>query len=554
MTRPGVFHTQKRILLLCQLGVLLLIWVYVVGLHATNDGLWYQGDAPRHAANGLFWKDFLARFPVHPVDFAVSYYLRYPVITPSVYPPGFYLLEAAAFSLLGSSPFVAKGLVLAFTLVAGLYLMAWLRRWVSEEAGWGGALLILQPGVIAWSHAVMLNIPSMALGLAALYHARRWMESPASRHLYAAAGFTAFGIMTYVHTAIVLPVILAWIISERRWALLWNRRVWRLMLVGAAIVLPWAFIAVKWAPVHASLVLPTVQQVLSSTSWTFYLKPLPRLFSVLLLALATAGIVGGMADARWRREVKYTVTWIAVGYVALSLMMAKEPRYALLLGPPAVFLGMIGLCSLSQWTSRLVGGTSSWFLKSGMACVLVFHVWMAPHVLPVVEGMQEVVAFLEEKGRDERLFYDGHYNGMFSFYVRARDPDFRRGVVRGDKLLYPSAMNPGWYLTERVSSAADVVTVLQRECGCRWLALERRNDLGTEQIRAPQYLRKAVAGPEFKLVKSFPLHVVMRSEGTPDDTQIDVYEFLAFIGLPLEYEFRMPILGGKTIIRGKPID
>src|SRR5439155_12587365 len=134
--------------------------------------------------------------------------------------------------------------------------------------------------------AIMLNIPSMALGLAALYHARRWMESPASRHLYAAAGFVTFGIMTYVHTAVVLPVILAWIMSERRWALIWNRRLWRLMLIGAAIVLAWAFIAIKWAPVHASLVLPAVQQVLSPTYWTFYLLPLATLFSDLVLALS----------------------------------------------------------------------------------------------------------------------------------------------------------------------------------------------------------------------------------------------------------------------------
>src|SRR5207249_563373 len=95
------FHSQKRTLLLYQVGILLLIWLYVVALHTTNDGLWYQGDAPRHAANGLFWKDFIASFPDNPFDFAVSYYLRYPVITPSAYPPGFYLLEAAAFSLLG---------------------------------------------------------------------------------------------------------------------------------------------------------------------------------------------------------------------------------------------------------------------------------------------------------------------------------------------------------------------------------------------------------------------------------------------------------------------
>ena len=165
-----------------------------------------------------------------------------------------------------------------------------------------------------------------------------------------------------------------------------------------------------------------------------------------------------------------------------------------------------------------------------------------------------MVVFLEEKGRDERIFYDGHYNGIFSFYMRARDPEFKRGVIRGDKLLYPSAIDPGWYLTERVSSPAEVVSILQKECGCRWMAVERRIDLGTEHIRAPQYLRKAVTGPEFKLMKSFPVHVVMRIDGTPDDLQLDVYEFLAFAGVPGKYEFRMPILGQGAVIRGKPID
>jgi hypothetical protein len=89
-------EVQARRQLIGQILALVLVWLYVVGLHFDNDGLWYQGDAPRHAANGLFWKDFLARFPVNPVEFAVSYYVRYPVITPSAYPPGFYLLEVAA--------------------------------------------------------------------------------------------------------------------------------------------------------------------------------------------------------------------------------------------------------------------------------------------------------------------------------------------------------------------------------------------------------------------------------------------------------------------------
>jgi len=262
-----------------------------------------------------------------------------------------------------------------------------------------------------------------------------------------------------------------------------------------------------------------------------------------------------MADARWRREFKWAGIWVAVGLAAFSFMMAKEERYILFLAPPIVILGVIGLFSLCSWGTALAGTTSSWIFRSVTAAVLAFHVWMVPGLnVPIVVGMPQVVTFVEEAAPGGMILYDGHYNGIFAFYLRSHDPEFRRGVIRGDKLFYPSAIDAGKYLTERVSSPADVVNVLQKECGCRWLALERQSALGTEQIRAPQYLRQAVAGPEFKLVKSFPLHVVMRTDGTPDDTQIDVYEFLAFIGVPVEYELRMPILGKKTIIRGKPID
>src|ERR1051325_11455474 len=126
---------------LAQATAIVVVWLYVVVLHARNDGLWYAGDAARHALNGLFWWDFLAARPSRPADFALSYYARYPAINPTAYPPLFYLLEGVAFRVLGPSPYVAKGLVLGFALLGCLYISAWLRRWVSREAGWGGALL-----------------------------------------------------------------------------------------------------------------------------------------------------------------------------------------------------------------------------------------------------------------------------------------------------------------------------------------------------------------------------------------------------------------------------
>src|SRR5262249_59604709 len=119
--------------------------VAIALLHADNDGLWFQGDAPRHAVNGFFVWDWLRAFPAEPLTFAVRYYARYPVISPATYPPLFYVVEGFFFQLLGPSPFVAKALIAACAAVAGLYTMAWARRWIAPAWGWGGAGSVFSP-------------------------------------------------------------------------------------------------------------------------------------------------------------------------------------------------------------------------------------------------------------------------------------------------------------------------------------------------------------------------------------------------------------------------
>src|SRR5215471_3483680 len=110
------FSWQEGKSLTWQVAGLLLVCGYVFWLHWDNDGLWFQGDSPRHAANGLFWWDFLTSLPVNPKEFALSYYARYPVIHPTTYPPLFYIVEGLSFFLFGASPYVAKALVSIFTL------------------------------------------------------------------------------------------------------------------------------------------------------------------------------------------------------------------------------------------------------------------------------------------------------------------------------------------------------------------------------------------------------------------------------------------------------
>lgn len=528
-----------------QLFGVVVVWAYLVALHINNDGLWFQGDAPRHLANGLFWLDLLRALPSDPQQFALTYYARYPVIHPTAYPPGFYVLEAVAFALFGASPIVAKALVLLFALVAAIYMSLWLRRWVAPEAGWAAGLLLLQPSVILWSHTVMLNTPSMALGLAALWHMRRWIETPTSRHIYPAMILTAAGILTYVTTGVVVLIFFAWVIVERRWAVLRDRRAWLLAPVLVLLLIPWAIVITKWAPAHLTSVYDTHTPVWFLERWTYYGEALPVLFTPLLLALAAVGSVVGLADGSQRRETRNVLVWSTVCYLAFSYVIARDQRYVMLLGPAAVVLATVGLWSLARRTAgRLSAGPVPIFLAA-VAAATVVHLWVAySSRMPRAEGFKEVAAFFNEVSPDEPVFYDGRYDGVFSVHMRMSDPEFRRGVVLGHKLLYASAIFPEWRLKEFVSSPADVVERIQSECGCRWLAIEQSPGVGT--VQADKYLREAVRGPEFEFVRTFKMDATA-------PISIDVYRFLLPVKSRDQIELNFPYLGEGAKFRVKPI-
>jgi hypothetical protein len=148
-----------------------------MALHWENDGLWFRGDAARHAATGLFFWDLITEAPTRPIEYAASYYARYPVIFPGAYLPLFHLVEGLVFSIAGASPYVAKTLVWAFAAMAGLYTLLWGRRFIAPWAGWAGVLALFLPGFVRYSNVVMLNVPATALGLAALYHLQRWLDN-----------------------------------------------------------------------------------------------------------------------------------------------------------------------------------------------------------------------------------------------------------------------------------------------------------------------------------------------------------------------------------------
>lgn len=465
-------------------------------LHWDNDGLWFQGDAPRHAVTGLLFRDLLATWPAQPLDFALGYFARYPALVLGAYPPLFHLVEGAGFLVFGTSPYVAKALVLVGTVALGGFTAAWGRRSIAPLAGWAGPCVVLTPIVVELSNAVLLNVPSAALGVAALYYGQIWLENPRTSARWRLAGFGAAATATYLPGAIVLPMAGAWVVMSGAFARL--RAIWLPALLLVAAVAATAVVL----PDHFARQGPGLSRLFDGDGWTYYGTVVPRRIGRAWSLLALAGLVLGVATPRLRTATIRLAVALGVGLVCLVVLPARDLRYGTIGAPLVVLLAFVALVRLVELLRPRWQATAASLCLVGLLALG----WRGAAATPLthIEGIDGVAAYLRDHGPTDSVLYSGVYDGVFTFYVRHFDPRFERRVVLANRFLAELRQGADfeWRETLKVSAAADVAPRLRAECGCRFVAIERGGDWITA---ADRLLADAVTGPDFTLVRSFPV-------------------------------------------------
>src|SRR6516165_5784674 len=149
----------------------------------------YNVDEAQHAVTGLFVSDVFRDLPIrHPVQYAFRYYAQYPAVAILHWPPLFYIVEGLSFLLLGPSVVSARISVLFFCV---LLLYQWYRlieeSLDSYTAEICTAVLGLLPMLLLFEKSVMLEIPSLALGVATIRHWIAYLEQNQRRSLYFSA-------------------------------------------------------------------------------------------------------------------------------------------------------------------------------------------------------------------------------------------------------------------------------------------------------------------------------------------------------------------------------
>lgn len=333
--------------------------------------------------------------------------------------------------------------------------------------------------------------------------------------MIASACFGGAALMTYYQGAIAAIICLVWalFIQPIRTTGFRRRHVAIVLIILVALPL---LTAAALIPVFVQRHLPGANTLFQRETWVTYPAAVAGLVGPVLLLLGTAGIAIGIVRQRWRREVWFIATWMTTPIVVFSLFPAKDPRYILIVVPAFVLAAALGCACLILSLSRISSRSAMLFLAAGLA----FAAWQAAQIeIPQRAGFRAAVSYLRQHAPAEAVFYDGYDDGLFGFYFRASDPQFQRRLVLGQQIIYHygPARSFQWEEMLNAKTPDDVLHLLRTRSGCQWIAIEvgRRS----EWAKGQRLLRKAIAGPAFELVRSFPVIA-------PGAVRIDLYRLL----------------------------
>jgi len=455
----------------------------------------YYIDEAQHAVTGLFIADALHDLPLrHPVQYAYSYYAQYPAVAILHWPPLFYLFEGMGFLLLGPSVVSARLTVIFFTVVM-LYQWFLLVEELQDSytAGIATAVLGLLPMMLLFEKTVMLEIPSLALGVGTIRQWIRYLNQGRRRSLYAFGLWLSAALLCKQTSVYLLVFCALTLLMTRKWERILCRDA--LAVAGMVAVLAGPFLVLMLF-MQGKAVANDLSSHRMSGWWeriSYYAGTLPGSFSPALLVLSALGL---LLAWRWNRrgQAPLMVCWILAGYLTFSWFGQQEARFAVYWFPPLVYFA-VGL--LTQFFQVVRLRLAMRGVAAVLVALLVLPAWSQQR--PYISGYKDVASQLVNKYRAGIVLFDGPVPGNFIFFMRALDPGRHFLILR--KVLYADDIRPGESSEELLHTREEMADVFRRD-GIRFIVVSE--NLGI-RFNSQRILREQLHGDEFQLLERFPI-------------------------------------------------
>lgn len=418
---------------------------------------YFSGDETRHVMTGVFVHDAIRDGGLaRPRAYAERFYAQYPCLGLVVWPPAFYAVEGVAMLAFGPSHATARGVVLAYLLVALAYNFALVRRTHGVPTAVVATLLLaVSREVFVNTRGVMLEVPTLACVLGAVVHFERYLGGQRRRDLL---GFALWVVAAGLHrydAVFLAPLFLLRLAFEGRLRLLVRRDV-LLAVAGIVVALaPFYWLAYKTiGDQHAAGAAVGTNPAVVRHGWeqfTYYPQSLVFQLGWVAPAFGVVGLLASFRRGAWAQSRLYWALVAAV-YGCFVPLAEQETRHAIYWLPAwCVFAADAALLVRRRWLAAvavalLVGDAGCWTLRQPVPWVRGYAA-AAKYVLDRTNGPAVVL-------------FDGHFDGTFVYGVRTQDADRRLWVARGDKLLYAVRSDPGAAYVEWAKNKAAVAKLL----------------------------------------------------------------------------------------------
>jgi hypothetical protein len=468
--KPGITQNLRAADLIAL--ALLLALVALLFVQAPVGGAFAWSDAPRHALNGVFVKDFVAAMPWDdPAGYAYRYYAQYPALTILFYPPLFYVISAPFYALLGFSHGTAL-------LVVGLHYAAFAcacyrisRRWFDAPAAFLlAALIAVLPEIAFWGRQIMLEIPALAFLAWSAACFLDYLDERRPLYLYLALALLVLAMYSKINVGFMAIAFAASLLQAQGGAAWRNRHHYLAALAAGIALLPLLVLTLKFGQANVQSVTGVADSYVSRATldgWLWYARQLPLQMGWPVLPVLLGGLaLLSRAPAGDRRAQQFFLAlWFVSGYLFFSAIDLKESRHTVFILPPLVFLGALGLRTV------LSGKRLSALLLALFLATLTWTVLKRP--VHYVDGYREAADKVADMAPpNSAVLFSGYRDGAFVFNMRVREDRRDLVTVRADKLLLKVAVRRELGVEQKSYSEAEIGQMLN-EAGIRYVVAQQ---------------------------------------------------------------------------------
>lgn len=491
---PRTFSKLQQVLgMLRQPSFILVALTALVLSRGISKGeFFFYADEPRHAMNGVFFRDLLVTMPLHhPVQYAYEYFAKYPAIAIPHWPPLFYFFEGVLFLVFGLSPWVSRLTVLVFALLGVYFWYRILEPLVPLHRAFVSAVaLAFMPYVLLYERVTMLEIPALAICIGGIHFWLKFLETERPRYLWTLAAFAIAGLLISQATVLLVFFIPIHLVARRRLRLLKRWDVWLALLISGVMVLPWYLLTQRtergFGSVATRVMGHNFKYLSRGGTYAFYPIQLYKQLGAVVLTLACVGLV--LAFFKRSRANCLMLIWLFSGYLCFALISEKDPRHTIVWIPPLVYFvvaAVEALCIRRKW-----GVVACWVLA------LELFVMAIRSERPIVAGVEEAAQYVLSLPESDIVYYQGFLDGDFVFYVRKFDTE-RTHMVAREKQIVVSHL--GGEPTKILQSREQVVNFFQ-SWGVRYAVIEDQDDSpGLEGVH------ELLSSGQFELLRAFPV-------------------------------------------------